>query len=780
MSRLFNAVGLILTFAPTALAQPATPPTEKYAKAAQHLEQFINQELADKAIPAISIALVDDQQIVWAKGFGFMDSDKKKPASADTVYRVGSLSKLFTNLAILKLVEQGKLSLDEPVTKYLPDFKPKNQFDKPITLRHLMTDRSGLVREPPIGSYYHNDHPTLVQTVKSLNDIPLAFEPGTKERASNAGSAVAGYTLEVTQKTPFAKYVREQVLEPLGMKRSDLEPRKDLIQDLATGLMWTYHGRDFPAPTFELGVAPAASMYSTVNDLGKFISVMLAEGKTPTGKILTPETVQELFKPQFNSQKTLAFRTSDVGGKKWIDQHGAVYGFDSCLAFLPKDKLGVVVIASKDFAPAVVSRIAGVALDSMLAAKKGQQVPPIKRTSSLKRQDKQALAGRYRFKEHGFDLVASGDRLWRFPLAGEFRVELRSDGTELMSDDLMMHGRGYQPSVQNGTYLVDEFVRQTSVVPNQAPPAFFGLIGEYGWDYNTLYIFEKDGKLHVLIDWFYFFPLTQITENEYQFPDHRNYAGSKVIFQRDKQGRATQVMVESVVFKRRQLDGEDGKTFQIKPLKPVNELRQEAEKATPPVEPNDMIIRSQLTELTMLDKTIKLDLRYATDNNFMGTPLYPKSAKAYLQKPAAEALVRVHKKLEAQGYGLMIFDAYRPWYVTHMFWNATPVPMRMFVADPAKGSRHNRGCAVDLTLYERKSGKPIEMVSGFDEFSDRAYPDYLGGTHLQRHHRDMLRSAMEAEGFTVYEAEWWHFDYKDWKRYPIGNLRFEDLEKKEQ
>ena len=189
----------------------------------------------------------------------------------------------------------------------------------------------------------------------------------------------------------------------------------------------------------------------------------------------------------------------------------------------------------------------------------------------------------------------------------------------------------------------------------------------------------------MLIDWFLFYPLTKESENVYHFPDYTRQYGDKIIFQRDKQGRATQVQVESVVFKRRKLDGEDGKTFRIKPLKPVEELGKEApKKPVRPAEPVDKMLRSQLTEVTSLDKTIKLDLPYATDNNFMGTPLYPKNAKAYMQKPAAEALGRVHKKLEAQGYGLMIFDAYRPWYVTHMFWNATPVSFRMFVADPSQ------------------------------------------------------------------------------------------------
>src|SRR5439155_2616777 len=109
-------------------------------------------------------------------------------------------------------------------------------------------------------------------------------------------------------------------------------------------------------------------------------------------------------------------------------------------------------------------------------------------------------------------------------------------------------------------------------------------------------------------------------------------------------------------------------------------------------------------------------------------------------------------------------------------WDAPPPQDHIFVADPATGSRHNRGCAVDLTLYDRATGAVVPMVGGYVEFSDRSYPDYMGGTSRQRWHRELLRRAMEAQGFTVYEAEWWHFDYKDWKKYPIGNRPFEQID----
>jgi len=123
-----------------------------------------------------------------------------------------------------------------------------------------------------------------------------------------------------------------------------------------------------------------------------------------------------------------------------------------------------------------------------------------------------------------------------------------------------------------------------------------------------------------------------------------------------------------------------------------------------------------------------------------------------------------------------VHDAYRPWYVTKMFWDATPAENKDFVADPSAGSRHNRGCAVDLTLYELDTGEPVEMLGQYDEFSERSYPEYQGGTSLQRWRRDLLREAMEAEGFRVYQYEWWHYDYQGWERFRIGNQVFNEID----
>lgn len=181
-----------------------------------------------------------------------------------------------------------------------------------------------------------------------------------------------------------------------------------------------------------------------------------------------------------------------------------------------------------------------------------------------------------------------------------------------------------------------------------------------------------------------------------------------------------------------------------------------------------------LVELTKLDRSIKLDIRYATSNNFLGRPVYTE-ARAFLQRPAAEALVRANKALRKKGYGLIIHDGYRPWSVTKIFWDATPADKKEFVADPSQGSRHNRGCAVDLSLFDLKNGKEVTMPSGYDEMTERSHINFAGGSDEQRRLRDLLRAAMEAEGFAVYEPEWWHYDYKDWKEYPILNIAFSQI-----
>jgi zinc D-Ala-D-Ala dipeptidase len=181
-----------------------------------------------------------------------------------------------------------------------------------------------------------------------------------------------------------------------------------------------------------------------------------------------------------------------------------------------------------------------------------------------------------------------------------------------------------------------------------------------------------------------------------------------------------------------------------------------------------------LLELVKLDPGIQLDIRYATKNNVTGMQLYDQP-RAFMVAAAAQALLRAHAAAKADGYGLMVFDAYRPWRVTKLLWDATPPAKREFVANPKYGSKHNRGCAVDLSLYDRSTGLAIPMPSEYDEFGSRAYRDYAGGSAEETANRGRLEQYMEAEGFKGISNEWWHFDYRDWASYPILDTPFSDL-----
>ena len=182
----------------------------------------------------------------------------------------------------------------------------------------------------------------------------------------------------------------------------------------------------------------------------------------------------------------------------------------------------------------------------------------------------------------------------------------------------------------------------------------------------------------------------------------------------------------------------------------------------------------ELVELILLDPSLKLDIRYAGSNNFLGRPVYSQ-ARAFLQRPAAEALTRANAALRQEGYGLVIFDGYRPWSVTKIFWDATPDDKKQFVADPREGSKHNRGCAVDLSLIDLATGEEVAMPGEYDEMSERSHINYPDGTEESRGLRDRLRKAMEAQGFEPYEPEWWHYNYRNWKEYPILDIPFGEI-----
>jgi zinc D-Ala-D-Ala dipeptidase len=182
-----------------------------------------------------------------------------------------------------------------------------------------------------------------------------------------------------------------------------------------------------------------------------------------------------------------------------------------------------------------------------------------------------------------------------------------------------------------------------------------------------------------------------------------------------------------------------------------------------------------MLELRSVSPNIVYDLRYASTNNFMKKRMYPaKTSQTFLRAPAAHALAKVQQQLNEKGYGLKIFDAYRPYSVTVAFWE--PIKDERYVANPAKGSGHNRGLAVDLTVIDIKTGKELDMGTGFDNFTDTAHHAFTKNlpAEVQRA-RTLLRDAMETNGFTAMETEWWHYYWTNDKNYEVLDIPFKKL-----
>ena len=568
------------------------------------------------------------------------------------------------------------------------------------------------------------------------------------------------------------------------MERSAFTPEPDLVAERADAWMWGFDRDVFPAPTFELGMAPAGSMYSTVLDLSRFMSAAFRGGLGEDGRVVDQATLEAMWEPQFVASGVTAgygfgFAVDERDGRRHLGHGGAIYGFSTQLSMLPDEGLGVAVVSAVDGTNTVVERIADAALELMLAARAGERLPleVTRGTDPVDPGMARELDGWYGDALTGLELDARNGRLFVTPARGGAVMEIRTRGDTLVGDDRLSYGMRMLVDGSDLVVLSDtprRLARREAGGPPPAPPSRWeGLIGEYGWDHNVLYVLEREGRLHALIEWFFLYPLEELGPNEFAFPDWGLYHGERLVFERRGQGRASAVEAASVRFERRDVGTEAGGTFRIDPVRPVDELRAEALAASPPAE-EGTFRPSELVEVAALEQGIRLDMRYATTNNFMSSVFYTEE-RLFLQRPAAEGVVAAHRALEPYGYGLLLHDGYRPWYVTKMFWDATPESQKIFVADPSRGSRHNRGAAIDLNLFDRATGRPVEMVGTYDEFSPRSFPDYPGGTSRQRWHRDLLREVMEEAGFAVYEAEWWHFDHEDWREYAIQNATFDEL-----
>lgn len=419
---LFAALFITLIFAGCA-SPPVNPEyvaRGDYESMKQYITQKIQYEMKKHKVVGLSIALVDDQRIVWAQGFGYADIAKNIAATPTTVYRVGSISKLFTATAAMQLSEQGKFDIDQPLQTYLPQFSIKSRFlnAAPITPREIMTHHSGLPSDLKMGMW--SEHPEPFTTVvDNIRDEYVAYPPNYVFSYSNLGFTLLGHAIQQVAKENFASYLDRSVLQPLGMIHSSFSERPD------TPLMAKGYRDDKEMPEPALRDVPAGGLNSNVLDLSRFLQMIFAHGRSGGRQILKEETVVEMLRPQNTDipldagfQVGLGWMMGWIGGGQIknagpvVHHNGATILYRSELIALPEHKLGVVVLANSTSAGQVVNDIATATLALALEVKSGIKQPkrlkPDADIGKLSQQELQSFPGFYA-TSFGFVRISESD-----------------------------------------------------------------------------------------------------------------------------------------------------------------------------------------------------------------------------------------------------------------------------------------------------------------------------------------------------------------------------------
>lgn len=330
----------------------------RVAAALQVLDTWMEATVREREQPGLSIGIVYDQDLIWAKGYGWADLDKRIPATPSTVYRIASISKLFTATAILQLRDAGKLQLDDPVVRYLPWFQIKNKHPEGpvITIRHLITHTSGLPREAPVSYWNDLNFPTREEMIRLLAEQETIFPAETEWKYSNLALALAGEIVSAVSGQPYREYLEDNILKPLGMTATYVEPGPD-TRSLAVG-----YGRRVPARAREIegftdtkGLTPAGNLASTVEDLAKFASLQLRDGPAGGRQILKGSTLREMhrvqwLRPDWKSGQGLGFAIRRVGegasGQVRVGHGGSVPGHRTQVEIAPTEKMAVIALTN--------------------------------------------------------------------------------------------------------------------------------------------------------------------------------------------------------------------------------------------------------------------------------------------------------------------------------------------------------------------------------------------------------------------------------------------------
>lgn len=674
------------------------------------VDKMVKDFAEERRIPGIAFGLVGaDGTLLYSSSHGFSDVEKKIPVSSTSVYRIASMTKSFAAMGILVLRDAGKLQLDDPVSKYIPEINhihPLTDDSPPITIRHLLSHTAGFPEDNPWADrqLQKTDEEFLEFLKKGTS---LSNTPGMGFEYSNLGFAMLGVIITRVSGEHYEQFIRKHIFQPLGMNHTYWEYEEAPANKLVHGYRLE-NGKWVKQEMLHSGAyGVMGGLLTTIEDFAKYMNFHLAAWPARSGGdtlFLKRSTIREMHLPShLSSFLPAATRpggipcprvgsynfglgwSKDCRGIEQIAHSGGLPGFGTQWTMLPQYGVAVVCFANLTYSgvTALNTRIVDTLLS--LANLKPLTLQP---SAILEQRKKELMA-----------LLPD----WKNAAAsGIFAVNFFDD------------------------YFIDSLRKQCTA------------------------LFKKAGKV---IGVSAMQPDNELRGN---FVIECEKASLLVRFTLSPEDPA---LIQ--YFSIRELSNEKGK-YGLSTLSSLQQYKQ-------------YIAQHPAAELVNLEKFIpgiKLDIRYAQSNNLMKRPVY-KTAAAYLSRPAAEALKRIQEELKPMGYGLKVFDGYRPYAVTITFYES--VRDSVFAASPYTGSRHNRGCAVDLTLIDLATGKELDMPTPYDSFTKEASAYHTPLPPQVLKNRELLQRVMLKHGFHILPSEWWHFDYGGWDNFPVFDIQFETL-----
>ena len=505
---------------------------EKYEKnlrdAGRILENFAREQIENKGIPAISVAAVVGQKKILQKKIA-----AKNFLSQKNIFRVASISKIFTAIAAMQLAEKNLLQLDEPIENFLPEIKIKNKFnEKKITVRQLLSHRAGLFREPKVGNFYDSREKNLQKTVASLHESELKFPPEKKFFYSNAGAALVGRIVEKISGQKFENYVAEKILQPLEMRDSFFKISVENRAKIETGFLWSEKNRaGFFAPIFNFGMLPAANFSTSARDMSNFLKMIFANGKFKNKKILSKKSLAEMKKIQFRYGEKkncenragygLGFFVHEKIGEKNLKHRGEIPGFSARFWALDEPEIGIFVASNLDKTNSVVDRIAKFGLQLFSAAEKNLPLPIFGKKIPLDAEKNSDLIGFYKNKKNLLRIFLNENKIFLDDRNSVALLQKNSAG-EIVVDDRFWFGDKILPRKKNDEiFAIEIFGEIFEKIPQppkkKMPEKFKKFIGKYGNSPTKIEIFWDEflGKLMLRED-FWADPLRP-TENSREF-----------------------------------------------------------------------------------------------------------------------------------------------------------------------------------------------------------------------------------------------------------------------